>query len=572
MKNVADVLDRVVADLDLLLRADPSPVGFVGFSDAEAMRVLRVAGEVQRRVDAVIVETVASVDSRPAGSGEVTFAAGFGCRTMNELLQRVLRTDTAGAARIVKAAKVVHRETELSSGAPLPARWPALRDAMLGGTIGIAGLLAATTPIDQAGPRVGAADRLRADAELAGYARGLVPVDEPGADADADAPEAFKGDAAPPATPEDLRFLAQAIVAYLDPDGAEPAEERAMRARGITLGRAKDGLIPIRGGLLPEAAGQLQRIFDAYLNPKVDGPPLPGVRFMPSDGHGEGHGEGHRGAVGDADALDAYGHVLDAYGHVVGDPLNVHSHAVGDALDAHSRAVDDALDDGVSASRADHAFLPSGDPGQMIDTRTRPQKQHDALAAALNIAARHDDMPRLGGAAPTLIVSVTTEDYATGRGWAHVDGIDTPVPISTARHTACGGSVQRVLFDPEGRIIGIGTSDRIFTTHQRRAIALRDAECLIPGCHVPAAWCEIHHVDEHARGGPTSTDNGVALCWHHHRTLDTSGWEIRMQNGIPQVRGPAWWDPHRRWRHPPPMRRGNSHAAAGARGSVAPGR
>jgi hypothetical protein len=521
MKNVADVLDRVVADLDLLLRADPSPAGFVGVSDAEAMRVLRVAGEVQRRIDAVIVETVASVDSRPVGSGEVTFAAGFGCRTMNELLQRVLRTDTAGAARIVKAAKIVHRDVEFTTGAPLPARWPALREAMLDGTIGVAGLLAATTPIEQAGPRVGAADRWAADAELAGYARGLAAVDA----ADADAPEAREGDAAPPATPEDLRFLAQAIVAYLDPDGAEPAEERAMRARGITLGRAKDGLIPIRGGLLPEAAGQLQRILDAYLNPKVDGPPLPGVRFVPSDASGD--------AVDGIDAVDA-------------------------------------VDDGVSASRADHAFLPSGDPGQMIDTRTRPQKQHDALAAALAIAARHDDMPRLGGAAPTLVVSVTAEDYATGRGWAHVDGIDTPVPISTARHTACGGSVQRVLFDPEGRIIGIGTSDRIFTTHQRRAIALRDAECLIPGCHVPAAWCEIHHVDEHARGGPTTTDNGVALCWHHHRTLDTSGWEIRMQNGTPQVRGPAWWDPHQRWRQPRPTgarppHRARAHEGVGLR-------
>ncbi|MGV2900338.1 hypothetical protein ACNPM4_01575, partial [Microbacterium sp. AGC62] len=51
---------------------------------------------------------------------------------------------------------------------------------------------------------------------------------------------------------------------------------------------------------------------------------------------------------------------------------------------------------------------------------------------------------------------------------------------------------------------------------------------------------------------PTHTDNGVALCWHHHRTLDTSGWEIRMRHGTPHVRGPAWWDPARRWRTPRP--------------------
>ncbi|GGM43834.1 HNH endonuclease signature motif containing protein [Microbacterium saperdae] len=415
---------------------------------------------------------------------------------MSELLQRVLRTDTAGAGRVVKAARLVRREVNISSGGWVPALWPQLREALVDGALGITGLLAATGPIEQARGRVGAADRARADAELAGYARGW-GVSETEVDGDADTEGDADGlEAGPAATPEDLRVLAQRIVMFLDPDGAEPAEEIAMRGRGVILGRVKNGLIPIRGDLLPETAGQLQRIWDAYLNPRVDGPPVPGVQFVPSE---------ERDAQGVQDREDRDGGVL-----------------------------------------------PSGDPRGQVDPRTRAQKQHDAFTAMLGIAARHDDMPTLGGAAPTLIVSVTAEDYATGHGWAHVDGIDTPTTIAAARHTACGGTIQRVLFDPEGRIVGIGNTDRIFTTHQRRAITLRDTECLIPGCHVPASWCEIHHVQEHSRGGPTHTDNGVALCWHHHRTLDTSGWEIRMDNGVPTVRGPAWWDPTRRWRTPRP--------------------
>ncbi|MFS0853880.1 DUF222 domain-containing protein [Microbacterium sp. 179-I 3D4 NHS] len=424
----------------------------------------------------------------------------------------------AGAGRVVKAARVVHREVEFTTGALLPARWPALREALLSGAVGVAGVLAATGPVEQAAGRIGAAERLQADAELAAFARGWDAVE----DGSEGVGESTAGDAAsavrnPPGTPEDLRVLAQAIVTYLDPDGAVPAEEIAMRERGIILGRARHGVIPIRGSLLPETAGQLQRIWDAYLNPKVDGPPLPGVRFVDSDA---------------ADALAGH----DASGSI----------ASGSRASGTTNA--DSL---TSDSRpGDESILPRSDPGGMIDTRTRAQKQHDALTAALGIAARHRDMPTLGGAAPTLVVSVDAGDYTTGRGWAHIDGIDTPVSVAAARHTACGGTVQRVLFDPEGRITGISSTDRIFTTAQRRAIALRDGECLIPGCHVPAAWCEIHHVTEHARGGPTSTDNGVALCWHHHRTLDTSGWDIRMQNGIPHLRGPAWWDPHRTWRTP----------------------
>ncbi|MFF7291814.1 DUF222 domain-containing protein [Microbacterium sp. NPDC008134] len=520
MNSTAELLDRVAADLAVVLCADT----LASLSDAEKMQVLRAAGEVSRRVDAVVVETVGSVDQRPAGSGELAFCGRFGCRTMNELVQRVLRTDAAGAARIVKAGRMVRRELDFSSGALLPARWPALRDALLHGAVGVAGLLAATGPMEQAGPRIGAADRMRADAELAEYARGLIAVDDTDTDAatdvgaDADrAPES-----GPPATPEDLKLLSRVIVTYLDPDGAEPAEERAMRARGIVLGRVKDGVIPIRGSLLPETAGQLQRIWDAYLNPKVDGPPTPttpvigtGVRFIPS---------------ADEAAVDS------------------------DALPRLGDRVFTALTDGdASSGLGDDDILTSGDAGRTVDDRTRAQKQHDALAAVLGIAARHGDMPTLGGAAPTLVVSVTAEDYATGRGWAHVDGIDdAPVSLATARHTACGGSIQRVTSDSTGRIIGISTTDRVFTVHQRRAITLRDRECLIPGCHVPATWCEIHHVTEHARGGPTTTDNGVTLCWHHHRTLDTSGWNIRMNHGTPEVRGPAWWDPHQKWRTPRP--------------------
>ena len=109
------------------------------------------------------------------------------------------------------------------------------------------------------------------------------------------------------------------------------------------------------------------------------------------------------------------------------------------------------------------------------------------------------------------------------------------------------GFCRNVAIIDEGRIIGITTTDRIFNAHQRRAIVLRDKECLIPGCHVPASWCEIHHVEEHSRGGPTHTDNGVLLCWFHHRTIDTGGWQIRMIDGAPHVKGPYWWDADVKW-------------------------
>ncbi|WP_136044111.1 hypothetical protein [Microbacterium sp. K33] len=97
MNNPVELLGQVVADLDAVLRSDV----IARLGDDEKMGLLRVAGEVQRRVEAVVVETVASVDERPAGSGEPAFCGRYGCRTVNELLQRVVRTDAAGAGRVV---------------------------------------------------------------------------------------------------------------------------------------------------------------------------------------------------------------------------------------------------------------------------------------------------------------------------------------------------------------------------------------------------------------------------------------------------------------------------------------
>ncbi|WP_327044368.1 HNH endonuclease signature motif containing protein [Microbacterium sp. Root553] len=363
---------------------------------------------------------------------------------------------------------------------------------------------------------------------------------------------------------QDLAMLAEDLASMFDPDGEEPRDEVACRRRGVTIGRLADGVHAIRGFLTPDVAGQFQAILDAILNPKGDGPPMPGVHFVPSDGDGadtgfsdvdvdvdSGAGTGVGGVGADAD-VDAD---VDAEGE---DPFN-------------------------------------SDPRCVLDDRTSAQKRHDALAMVLTIAARHNDMPTLGGAAPVLVVNVDAADLAahlgaTGLpaddshvagaafgnaaqgssfsnaaqgaafgnaaasgggngGWATITGSGAHVPVSVAAHVGCSGTIQRVMFD-EGRIIAITTTDRVFTVHQRRAIIARDKECLIPGCHVPASWCEIHHVIEHAKGGPTHTDNGVPLCWWHHRSLGKSGWEIRMKDGVPQVRGPVWWDPDQRWRTP----------------------
>lgn len=202
----------------------------------------------------------------------------------------------------------------------------------------------------------------------------------------------------------------------------------------------------------------------------------------------------------------------------------------------------------------------AGDP-IASDHRSRAQQDHDALATALLVAASSARLPSLGGAAPVLVVHIEADAFTTGEGTACIDG--DPVPLATALHVACSGAIQRITTTRDGRILRIGTEERVFNRHQRRAIALRDGGCVIPGCGVRAEWCEIHHVEEHARGGPTHTDNGVLLCWFHHRFLDHNGWRIRMREGVPEVSPPRWLDGTRSWRpaRPPGVRSARRHRA-----------
>lgn len=187
------------------------------------------------------------------------------------------------------------------------------------------------------------------------------------------------------------------------------------------------------------------------------------------------------------------------------------------------------------------------DVALLADRRSRAQVLHDVLANAIVVAARAADAPSVAGAPPTLVVTVRQEDLASDRGIAWAD--DTPVQLAVARHVACAGAVERVVLGQGGRVVGLRSEERCFTAQQRRAIAVRDGTCVIPGCHVPAGWCEVHHVTPHALDPTgTHTDNGVLLCWFHHRTLDTSGWEVRMRGGLPEVRPPGWLDHARGWR------------------------
>ncbi|WP_308491812.1 HNH endonuclease signature motif containing protein [Microbacterium terrisoli] len=371
-----------------------------GMTDAELVTLTRVTESLGRRVDAMRITSAGEIAERSRPErGEQRLSARQGCMNASDLLTRLTCIASASARGRIRHAHAVATRTTLT-GTPLPAQFPAIRTALAAGTIGadtVAAIVSTLSPVaDRCDPALLAA----AERELVAAATDTSP------------------DGAPPCSADDTRLQAKVWLLVLDPDGPVPDDERAARRRFLRLGRKHDDLVPISGALLPEVAAQLERLFDAYENPRVeDRTQDAGVAFR--DRAGE-HGD-----------------------------------------------------------------------AQQADPRTRAQRRHDILATILGVAARSADSPTLGGLPPTLLVTIGADE---------VD---------------------------------------------------RDGECIIPGCHIPASWCEIHHVVPYAEGGRTHVDNGVPLCWWHHRTIETSGWQIRMVGGVPEVRAPSTIDPNRRWRRHP---------------------
>ncbi|MFK4838077.1 DUF222 domain-containing protein, partial [Microbacterium sp. ZW T2_14] len=171
------------------------------------------------------------------------------------------RVSRRTAGEVIAAAGAVQQQVALSTGEVLPAQFPAMRAAFAAGHVGADGIVAVIGAFR--GCHTGRAEMLAADTELAAAACGE------------------GADAAPPASADELRALALVWAAYLDQDGTAPDDTRALRKRGITLGRrGDDGLVPLRGRLLPELAAQLQLGFDSILNPRTDGAPAPGPCFV----------------------------------------------------------------------------------------------------------------------------------------------------------------------------------------------------------------------------------------------------------------------------------------------------
>jgi 5-methylcytosine-specific restriction endonuclease McrA len=166
------------------------------------------------------------------------------------------------------------------------------------------------------------------------------------------------------------------------------------------------------------------------------------------------------------------------------------------------------------------------------DPRTTPERQGDAFAEIIELAAKSDELPEEGGERPHLALTMSLADFVEMKKPAEVEGGDL-MDAPSAMRIACDSKVMRVVLEAEEQILHIGRASRTIPNFIRRALIARDKGCAFPNCGKRPRQSHGHHVRHWAQGGETSLDNLVLLCGQHHRVIHHGHWTVTMVEGRP---------------------------------------
>ncbi|HHV20097.1 MAG TPA: DUF222 domain-containing protein [Propionibacterium sp.] len=196
-----------------------------------------------------------------------------------------------------------------------------------------------------------------------------------------------------------------------------------------------------------------------------------------------------------------------------------------------------------------------------LDDPCPPKDKSHLLADALMTIVRahqaRGEAPLHGGDRPRVNLILPLGALISGLGEMALTG-GSFVGADEARRLACDCDLIPAVLDDLGVPLDVGREKRLVTPEIRAALVLRDRGCAFPGCDRPPEVCEAHHIIPWWAGGPTSRDNLVLLCPHHHRRIEPGRgqtwdadnphrWAIRLgADRLPEVIPPTGWDPRRR--------------------------
>ncbi len=160
----------------------------------------------------------------------------------------------------------------------------------------------------------------------------------------------------------------------------------------------------------------------------------------------------------------------------------------------------------------------TADPDAWLTADGRKAPYRALLGRAFVALIEHlptDGLPRSGGLAPGVVVTVDLEALRSGLVAAALD-TGGRISVSEVRRMACNARIIPMVLGGSSQPLDVGRARRLHTPAQRQAMVVRDQGCTTVGCDRPPAWCEVHHDKPWSEGGVTSVQNGRLLCPRHH--------------------------------------------------------
>ena len=225
-------------------------------SDEQLCIVLAQSESLARSLAAIQVAAAAELANRSRRElGTGGLAQKHGCATPAAFLEGIARISGAEANRRIHLGSALRRSSTIT-GEPLAPRFPVLAASVAAGKVGPESATIIVRTLDEV-RRVASPDDL--DVAEAGLVRHA-----------ANHRVQYVSD------------LAMVVRDRLDPDGVLPREQETKMRRGVQLGRERNGIVPIRGGLAPTSAALVQALFNEVNAPGAQ------PRFLSDDDRRDG--------------------------------------------------------------------------------------------------------------------------------------------------------------------------------------------------------------------------------------------------------------------------------------------
>jgi Domain of unknown function (DUF222) len=449
-------IDALAEATERLAGLTPAAIGVL--DDADLQAFVAAAEQVGRHADRLRVAAAAELDDRCRPElGPAGLASKAGYSKGIYLLERLTRVSSAEASRRIRLGGALRAGTTLT-GESLPSRFETLSAEMDAGAIDTEAAATIVRHLSQL-ERTATLENL----EFAQQQLVELATREP---------SDLVGD------------LARLLRDRLDPDGVLPREEETRARRGIRLGRERNGVTPISGGLEPIVAALLKSAFSEANAPGSS------PRFL-----------------SDVDRRDGTQTVNPESGGSVVTLRDIRSRdqrqhdVLAGLLKAGVR--NNGLQNGQLRSTADvTAVIMLSD----LEAGTGPawlQGVDEPISASMA------EMLACDSAFRRVVLGNDGEVLHLGR---------TRYPFSAAQRRAIAIRDDGCIWD----------------------------YCTAPPewCDIHHAI----EYNQHGNNGTTDVDNGVMMCAEHHQFLHKSAWQLRMINGIPHVLAPLSIDPTQTWR------------------------